>query len=72
VLPKALLYRVERIALERQTSVSDLLTQGLAEIVAREGSYVSARRGHLAWLEHDADLGTKGKIEWQREDLYER
>ena len=71
-LPKELLYKVKRVALERQTSVSGLLTQALAEIVAREDIYVSARQRHLAWLEHGADLGTNGKIGWRREDLHER
>jgi predicted transcriptional regulator len=71
-LPKELLYKIKRVALERRTSVSGLLTQALTEIVAREDSYVTARRRHLAWLEHGADLGTNGKIEWRREDLHER
>ena len=71
-LPKELLYKVKRVALERRTSVSGLLTQALTEIVAREDSYISARQRHLAWLEHGADLGTNGMIEWQREDLHER
>jgi predicted transcriptional regulator len=71
-LPKELLYKVKRVALERRTSVSGLLAQALAEIVAREDSYASARQRHLAWLEHGADLGTGGKIGWQREDLHER
>ena len=71
-LPKELIYRAKRVALERRTSVSGLLAQALAEIVAREDSYASARQRHLAWLEHCADLGTNGKIGWRREDLHER
>ena len=70
--PKELIHKARRVALERRTSVSGLLTQALAEIVAREDSYVSARQRHLAWLEHGADLGTVGKIGWRREDLHER
>ena len=71
-LPKELLYRIKRVALERRTSVSGLLTQALAEIVTREDSYASARQRHLARLELGADLGTGGKVGWRREDLYER
>jgi len=71
-LPKELIYRVKRVALERRTSVSGLLTQVLTDIVAQEDSYNSARKRHLDWLEHGADLGTNGKIGWQREDLHER
>jgi hypothetical protein len=71
-LPKELIYKVKRVALERRTSVSGLLTQILADIVAQEDNYSGARQRHLAWLERGADLGTNGKIEWQREDLHER
>jgi len=71
-LPKELIYKAKRVALERRTSVSGLLTQALTEIVAREDSYAGAHQRHLAWLEHGADLGTNGKIGWQREDLHER
>jgi hypothetical protein len=71
-LPKELIYKAKRVALERRTSVSGLLTQALTEIVAREDSYAGARQRHLDWLEHGADLGTNGKIGWQREDLHER
>lgn len=71
-LPKELLYKVKRVALERRTSVSGLLVRTLAEIVAREDNYANARQRHMAWLEHGADLGTGGKISWRREDLYER
>lgn len=71
-LPKELIYRVKRVALERRTSVSSLLTQVLTDIVAQEDSYSSARKRHLDWLDHGADLGTNGKISWQREDLHER
>jgi hypothetical protein len=58
--------------LERRTSVSGLLTQALAEIVAREDSYASARQRHPARLEHRAELGTGEKVGWRREYLYER
>jgi predicted transcriptional regulator len=71
-LPKELIYKAKRVALERRTSVSGLMAQALAEIVAQEDHYNSARQRHLAWLEHGADLGTGGKIGWWREDLHER
>ena len=72
VLPKELLDKIKRVARERRTSVSALLLQALAEIVAREDRYASSRQRHLAWLEHGADLGTNGKIDWRREELHER
>jgi predicted transcriptional regulator len=71
-LPKELIYKAKRVALERRTSISGLLTQALAEIVAREDNYAGARQRHLDWLERGADLGTKGEIKWRREDLHGR
>jgi hypothetical protein len=71
-LPKDLIDRAKRAALEHRTSVSGLLTQALTEIVAREDRYASARQRHLAWLEHAADLGTDGQVGWRREELHDR
>ncbi len=71
-LPKETLRKVKMIAVQRETSVSGLLTQLLGELVAREDGYHQARTQHLEWLEHGVDLGTGGEIHWQREDLHER
>ncbi len=71
-LPKELIYKAKRLALERRTSLSGLLTQALTEMVARDDSYSSARQHHLDWLKHGADLGTNGNIDWLREELHER
>jgi hypothetical protein len=40
-LPKELIYKAKRVALERRTSVSGLMAQALAEIVAQEDHYNS-------------------------------
>jgi len=71
-LPVKVLRQVKRIAMRRQTSVSKLLAQALEELAAREDDYARARVRHLAWLEHGADLGTRGQITWSRESLHER
>jgi hypothetical protein len=71
-LPKDLIYRAKRVALERQTSVSGLLARALEEIVSEEEGYQVARRRHLARLTQDIDLGTQGVAGWRREDLHER
>lgn len=71
-LPVKVLRQIKRLAERRQTSVSKLLTQALEEMAAREDGYAQARARHLAWLEHGADLGTRGQVAWSREMLHER
>ncbi|SDF89227.1 hypothetical protein SAMN04244560_01411 [Thermoanaerobacter thermohydrosulfuricus] len=59
-LPKGLLQKIKHIAIDRQTSVSSLLTETLEEIVRKENSY--DKKGF--------NLGTEGELTWRREDLY--
>jgi hypothetical protein len=71
-LPKNLLQKIKHIAIDKNTSVSRLLTETLEEIAKKEDAYESARLYHIKILEKGFDLGTHGKIAWRREDLYER
>jgi len=71
-LPKELIQKVKHIAVERNTSISALLTSLLEELVNREESYQKVYLQHLKLLEEGFDLGTNGAITWRREDLYER
>ena len=71
-VPKTILRRARIIALEKQTSLSGMMTELLVEMVANEDSYVSAKRHHLGLLEHGTNLGTNGSAHWTREDLHER
>lgn len=71
-LPKEILHKAKLLAVQRQTSVSRLLTRALEDMVAREEGYVRAREEHMAWLRHGADMGTGGRVRWGRDDLHER
>ncbi len=71
-LPKDTLLKVKLIAVQRQTSVSGLLTQALERLVEHEDAYVHARRRHLEWLKRGADLGTAGQVSVGRDELHER
>ena len=71
-LPKDILLKVKLIAVQRQTSVSGLLTQTLERLVEHEDAYAHARRRHLEWLSLGADLGTGGQVSVGREELHER
>lgn len=71
-LPKDVLRRVKRLAVEKEMSVSRLLTETLQEVVYREDAYAEARGRALEAMEHPASLGTGGKARWTRQDLHER
>jgi predicted transcriptional regulator len=71
-LPKELLLKAKRLAVERNTSLSGLLAQAIADAVAQEEAYTAAQRSHRALLEQGFDLGTDGVIGWSREALHER
>jgi hypothetical protein len=71
-LPKAPLLKVERIAVQRQTSVSELLTQTLERLIEQEDACAHALRCHPAWLGWETDLGTGGQVSTRREELHER
>lgn len=71
-LPKDILLKVKLIAVQRGTSVSGLLTQTLETLVQQEDTYAHAKRRHLGWLEQGTDLGTRGQVLTQRDELHER
>ena len=71
-VPKEILLKVKLLAVQRQTSVSGLLTQTLERLVRQEDAYAHARQRHLHWLEQGADLGTGGQMVTRRDALHER
>ena len=71
-LPRDILRRVKVLAAQRQTSVSNLLTQALTRLVEQEEQYTRAQRRHLQRLERAPDLGTRGTLRTKRDQLHER
>lgn len=71
-LPQDILRQAKILAIEKNTSLSNLLAEALTEIVARSDRYAQAREQHLAWLQRGADLGSGGSINWDRDELHER
>lgn len=71
-LPVHVLRQLKRLAAQRQTSLSQLATQALEELAAREAGYAQAQIRHLAALEHAPDLGTQGRLLGHRDTLHER
>ena len=71
-IPKQVLSDARLLVMKRQTSLSALVTQMLAEMVVEETGYTKARDHHLGLLNANLDLGTRGVIGRTREDVHER
>lgn len=71
-LPRALLKRVKRVAADRDTSVSALMTEALDRLTDEDRRYSAARKRALAALRSPRSLGTKGRRTWSRDELHER
>ena len=71
-IPKDILRKAMHLAIERQTSLSGLLTKTLEDIVAQEDAYRNAKQRQLNQMKKGFDLGLRGKIGWTREEFHER
>lgn len=71
-IPKDVLHKARRLAVERHTSLSSMVTQIIVDMVDQEGAYTAARDRQLAILEQGLNLGTQGTAAWTREELHER
>jgi hypothetical protein len=71
-IPRDLLRRVKRLAADRDTSVSALMTDALARLTDEDRRYAGARRRALAAMKSARSLGTRGRRSWTRDELHER
>ena len=71
-IPKSILRKAKILAIQKNTSLSGLLTQTLTSLVARQESYQHARQRNLELLKNGLDLDTRGQAHWKREELHER
>ena len=71
-VPRALLKRVKRVAADRDTSVSALMTEALGRLADEDRRYSAARKRALAALRSAPSLGTRGRRTWARDELHER
>ena len=71
-IPKDILRKAKILAVQRNTSLSALLTQTLTELVTHQEAYEQARQHSLALMERGLELGTYGTTGWKRDDLHER
>ena len=71
-LPRALLKRVKRLAADRETSVSALMTEALTRVVGEESRYAAAQKRLIQAMRSARSLGTHGRSTWTRDELHER
>jgi hypothetical protein len=71
-LPKELLAKIKHIAVDKNSSVSGLLTKTLEDIVRQDNSYHEAKARQVSMMKKGFEMGFQGKKRWRREDLYDR
>lgn len=71
-LPEKLLRRFRVFAATRNQSMSSLITMAISEMIEQESQTQRAKRRFLERIRNAPDRGTKGKIQWTRDDLHER
>jgi len=67
-----LLRKANLLAEQRNTTLSVLLTQALADMVPCQEGYEQARQHNLELLRRGFNFGTQGDATWKRAKLHER
>src|SRR2546428_7058167 len=67
-LPRELLKRVKRVAADRDTSVSALMTEALGRLTDEDRRYSATKKRALAALRSRRSLGTDGRRTWSRDE----
>ena len=70
-LPRELLKRIKRLAVDRDTSVSPLMTETLSRLADDDRRYSTTRKRALTALRSNRSLGTRGRPTWTRDELHE-
>ena len=71
-IPRDVLKRVKRLAADRDTSVSALMTEALTRLTDDDRRYTAARRRAIAAMRSARSMGTHGRRCWTRDELHER
>ncbi|MBV9083190.1 MAG: hypothetical protein JOZ62_10965 [Acidobacteriaceae bacterium] len=69
-LPRGLLRRIKRLAVDRDTSISSLMTEALTRLANEARRYSAAHSRSLAALRSAGSLGTGGRRTWSRDELH--
>jgi metal-responsive CopG/Arc/MetJ family transcriptional regulator len=71
-LPESLLRRFRVFAAARNQSMSSLMTVAIRGLIEQDAQAQRAKRRFLERIRNAPDRGTKGKIQWTRDELHER
>jgi len=71
-VPEALLRRFRVFAAERNQSMSSLMTLAIRDLIEQDAQTQRAKRRFLERIRNAPNRGTKGKIQWTRDELHER
>ena len=71
-IPKETLKKAKHLAVAKDQSLSGLLTEFIEDLVRKEEIYKQAEQRQLVLMEEGIDFGLKEKIDWSREEIYER
>ena len=71
-LPKDLLKEAKIVAIMKDKSLSRLLTEALEAIVLQDQNYQKAKNDHQKILRKGYSLGTKGRLNFTRDEIHER
>ena len=71
-LPRDVLKRVKRLAADRDSSVSALMTEALIRLTDEDRRYAALKKRALATMKSARSLGTGGRPGWTRDELHER
>ena len=71
-IPKKILRKAKILAIQRNTSLSGLMTQVLSDLVAHQEDFEQALQRNLELLRKGLNMGTSGNIPWQRDELHDR
>ena len=69
-IPRDVLKRVKRLAADRETSVSALMTEALTRLTDEDRRYEALKRRALAAMASARSLGTEGRRTWTRDALH--
>jgi polyhydroxyalkanoate synthesis regulator phasin len=71
-LPKEILKKGKMLAAKKGTSFNELVRELLQMTTENEEEYRTSADRQIKRMKEGIQLGTKGKISWQRDQLYQR
>ncbi len=71
-IPREVLHNARRLAVQRRTSLSALVTQVIVDLVDQDDRYRAACERQLGILGKGLNLNSQGSARWTREELHER